>query len=61
MNAGKLWKIGDRVLFAHQKKGETAFTITSYKATFQGPMVELRELPGEFAAHLFIAAEEVES
>jgi hypothetical protein len=42
------WKPGDRVRFAH---GPGPFTI---KATGDDDMVELKELPGRFAAHIFV-------
>lgn len=50
------WKVGDKVRFTHQKEGEAKFTIANtLKGSDGGPMVELSELPGHFAAHLFVA------
>jgi hypothetical protein len=51
------WKLGDRVRFAHQKQGEGKYTVTSVSNPAWGPMVEIKELPGEFAAHVFVAAD----
>ena len=52
------WQLGDKVRFAHQKQGEGKFTVIAVSNPTWGPMVELKELPGEFAAHLFVAAED---
>lgn len=53
------WKVGDRVSFAHQPLGP-AHTIEAVGKSFPGisnsPFVQLHELPGQFAAHLFVAA-----
>jgi hypothetical protein len=57
MESFNTWEVGDKVRFAHQKKGEASFTITSTYYPAWGPMVEIKELPGEFAAHLFVAAD----
>lgn len=51
------WKIGDVVRFAHQKEGEAKYTIKSLLSRAHGAMVELEELPGEFAVHVFVAAD----
>jgi hypothetical protein len=51
------WKVGDSVRFAHQKQGEAKFTVKATLARHTGPMIELEELPGEFAVHLFVAAD----
>lgn len=51
------WKVGDSVRFAHMKKGEAKFTVKATLSRVTGPMVELEELPGEFAVHVFVAAD----
>lgn len=51
------WKAGDSVRFRHMKKGEAKFTVKAALSRDSGPMVELEELPGEFAVHLFVAAD----
>lgn len=51
------WKVGDAVRFAHQKQGEGKFTIKAVLSRVHGAMVELEELPGEFAVHVFVAAD----
>lgn len=50
------WKAGDRVRFAHQGKG-FAYTVVDFVTTAGQTMLTLKELPGEFAVHLFIAAD----
>lgn len=52
------WKIGDRVRFAHQKQGEATYTIAGFSVSAHvGRMVRLNELPGDFAPHIFVAAD----
>lgn len=50
------WKVGDRIRFAGQPDGKI-YTVTTAIVPFYGPMVELDGMSGEFAAHLFVAAD----
>lgn len=50
------WKVGDKVRFAHQKKGEATYTIRAAYFYGDAPFVQI-EGPGEFAAHVFVAAD----
>jgi hypothetical protein len=47
-------RTGDRVYFAHDLT--KPFTVTKVLYLREGMMLELQELPGQFAAHLFIGA-----
>ena len=48
------WRIGDVVRFAYQPIGHK-FTITKTLLEQGQPLVELKELPGQFAVHLFVS------
>ena len=50
----KPWKPGDLVRFAHQGLGPR-YTVIAIHDDGRDCMVELKELPGHFAAHLFLA------
>jgi hypothetical protein len=55
------WRIGDRVRFAHEHPKGPVHVVSAVShvlgETFAGdPMVELRDMAGEFGSHLFIAA-----
>ena len=47
----KVMKIGSKVAFHHQP--EIEYTVKDIIKGSQGTMVELHELPGHFAEHLF--------
>ena len=49
------WKKGDRVRFRHQHPDGPVLTI---RALVPGePMVELEDMAGQFATHIFVAAD----
>jgi hypothetical protein len=55
----QLWRVGDRVKFAHQLRDAVAqvYTITKLSDPQSEPMVELDRLPGQFASHIFVSAD----
>jgi hypothetical protein len=53
----QLWKVGDRVRFAHQHPSGPVYTITKTLIDMNQPMVELKDMIGQFGAHIFIAAD----
>ncbi|MGH9728451.1 MAG: hypothetical protein ACRD4V_07655 [Candidatus Acidiferrales bacterium] len=52
------WKVGERVLFAHQAARGRDFEVVVSAVHFRewGPMVSIEGMSGEFAARLFVAA-----
>jgi hypothetical protein len=57
MHKYSLWKVGDKVRFAHQKRGDGSYTVKSVVIVADEPMVELEEMPGQFAVHIFVATD----
>ena len=54
----QLWFIGDRVRFAHQHPDGPVHIVSAVWHTHgDPPMVELKDMAGHFASHLFIAAD----
>jgi len=53
----QLWFIGDRVRFAHQHPNGPVHIVSATWGYRDGPMVELKDMSGRFASHLFIAAD----
>lgn len=51
----QLWKVGDRVRFAHMPSGPV-HTVTAIETVVDQPMVEVSGMTGQFASHLFLAA-----
>jgi hypothetical protein len=56
------WKVGDKVRFVNQKKGEalmgfTSYTVTGFEFVSGQTLLELAELPGQFGLHIFVAAD----
>jgi len=49
------WKKGDRVRFAHQLETGPSHTIISTFLVNGDWMVEINDMPGNFAAHIFRA------
>jgi hypothetical protein len=49
-NVPKVWKVGDRVCFAHQPLGPV------YLVTRVGRFVEVQNMTGQFGAHIFVPA-----
>jgi hypothetical protein len=52
----QIWTIGDRVRFAHEQPDGPIHVVTGILHSRGQPMVEIEDLPGQFGAHLFIAA-----
>jgi hypothetical protein len=57
MLKSSLWKVGNKVRFAHQNRGDASYTVKTVVFVAEQPMVELKELPGQFAVHIFVAAD----
>jgi hypothetical protein len=54
----QLWRVGDRVKFAHQLRDAVAkvYTVTKLCDPPDEHMVEIDGLPGQFASHIFVAS-----
>lgn len=59
MNFVPQWKVGDRVKFGHQLRdpSATVYRVMRRCGTDRDSMIEIDKLPGEFAPHLFVAAD----
>jgi len=53
----QLWRVGDRVRFRHQHPNGPVHVVTAISNVLEHPMVELQDMPGQFGAHVFIAAD----
>jgi hypothetical protein len=54
----QIWTIGDRVRFAHEHPSGPVHVVSAIShAGAHDPMVELRDMAGQFGSHLFIAAD----
>ena len=53
----QLWRVGDRVRFAHQHPDGPVRVVTAISQVLDDPMVEIEGMSGQFASHLFIAGD----
>ncbi|MBZ5700283.1 MAG: hypothetical protein LAN84_00390 [Acidobacteriia bacterium] len=53
----QLWRVGDRVRFAHEHPSGPIRVVTALSDVLDDPMVELEGMCGQFGSHLFIAAD----
>jgi hypothetical protein len=53
----QLWKVGDRVRFAHQHPSGPVYVVNALSDVLDDPMVELEGMSGQFGSHIFISAD----